>query len=177
MGIQVMVDLETLGNGNSAVIIAVGAVKFDPDKPVILPEPFYSLVDPQSCVDAGLKLDVSTVLWWMKQSDAARAALKPDELNKPGLHAVMSSLMDWYGGDLPTWGNGATFDNVILRNAFKAVGMEAPWSFWNDRCYRTMKSQYPDVKMARTGTHHNALDDAKSQAVHLCNIFTTHHLK
>ena len=170
MGTQVMVDLETLGNGNSAVIIAVGAVKFDPDLKTVDPDTFYTLVDPQSCVDAGLQMDVSTVMWWLRQSDEAREALRPDDLNKPHLHGVLASLMDWYAGDLPTWGNGATFDNVILRNAYKAVGMEAPWSFWNDRCYRTIKNQNPNVKMARTGTHHNALDDAMSQANHLIQL-------
>ena len=33
-----------------------------------------------------------------------------------------------------------------------------------------MKSQAPHVKMPRTGTHHNAIDDAKSQALHLMEI-------
>jgi exodeoxyribonuclease VIII len=42
-----------------------------------------------------------------------------------------------------------------------------PWRHWNDRCYRTVKSLYPDVKLERVGTHHNAVDDAESQARHL----------
>lgn len=170
MGTQVMVDLETLGNGNKAVIIAIGAVKFDPDLKTVDPDTFYSLVDPQSCVDVGLEMDVSTVMWWLRQSDEAREALRPEDLNKPSIFAALTSLMDWYGSDLPTWGNGATFDNVILRNAYKAIRTEAPWSFWNDRCYRTIKNQHPNVKMARTGTHHNALDDAMSQANHLIQL-------
>jgi inhibitor of KinA sporulation pathway (predicted exonuclease) len=33
-----------------------------------------------------------------------------------------------------------------------------------------MKNMYPAIKLARTGTHHNAVDDAASQAYHLMNI-------
>ncbi len=166
-----MLDLETLGKGNKAVVSAIGIVMFDPvAKTIDKANGFYQLVDVQSCVDHGLQMDVSTVLWWMKQSDAARAIYTTDK-PKPKLPSVLDALIEWFGGrDIPVWGNGATFDNVILRNAFNACGHEAPWSYWNDRCYRTMKSLHPDVKMARTGTHHNAYDDAVSQANHLINI-------
>jgi exodeoxyribonuclease VIII len=44
------------------------------------------------------------------------------------------------------------------------------WEFWKDRCYRTIKNCYPDVPFDRRGTHHNALDDARSQALHLIAI-------
>jgi hypothetical protein len=109
----------------------------------------------------------------MKQSDAARAIYTNDK-PKPKLPDVLAQLIDWYNSqDMPTWGNGSTFDNVILRNAFRACNYEPPWSYWNDRCYRTLKSQHPDVKMARTGTHHNAYDDAVSQANHLLQILST----
>lgn len=52
----------------------------------------------------------------------------------------------------------------------RAAGLEQPWAFWNDRCYRTLKAR-SELKIARTGTHHNALDDAKSQALHLITIW------
>ena len=67
------------------------------------------------------------------------------------------------------WGNGASFDNAILSTAYELCELETvqPWRFYNDRCYRTVKSLYPEVAMVRTGTYHNALDDAESQALHL----------
>jgi hypothetical protein len=162
MAAQVMVDLETLGNGSNSVIIAVGAVEFDPDTQTLGSE-FYAVVDPQSCVDAGLEVDVSTVLWWMKQSDAARSAFQ-----RPGkpLQDILIDFAKWYPSGAALWGNGATFDNVILGNAFRALNIEQPWKFWNDRCYRTLKNLLPDVPLGRAGTHHNALDDAKTQAAH-----------
>lgn len=163
---NVMVDLETLGNGSNAVIISIGAVAFDVDAG--LGDAFYMRVDPQTCEEAGLKMDVSTVMWWMQQSDAARSAFKGS--GAMPLEFVLGEFASWYPRDATLWGNGATFDNVILSNAYLAVKGKRPWEFWNDRCYRTLKSLRPDVKMVRAGTHHNALDDAKDQAVHAIAI-------
>ncbi len=70
------------------------------------------------------------------------------------------------------WGNGADFDNVILTSAYKRNDLELPWRYTNNRCYRTLKSLYPEIKLERSGTHHNALDDAISQANHLMSIFS-----
>ena len=60
--------------------------------------------------------------------------------------------------------------NIILSEAYQRIGTSAPWPFWKDRCYRTMKNMHPGVQMERAGTHHNALDDAKTQALHLMRI-------
>jgi len=76
---------------------------------------------------------------------------------------------------IPVWGNGATFDNVILSTAYGLIGQPVPWQFTEDRCYRTLKNLCPQVPMVRTGTHHNALEDCKSQALHLSAIYE--HLK
>jgi hypothetical protein len=159
---QVMVDLETLGTSSTAVIIAIGAVEFD-QKSGKLGREFYRVVDGQSCVDAGMKMDVSTVMWWMKQDTTARAAF---EVKGVPLKDALGDLAEWLPEAASVWGNGATFDNVILSSAYRAVSLEQPWPFWGDRCYRTLKNLRPDVKFAREGTYHNALDDAKSQARH-----------
>ena len=163
---EVMVDLETLGSGSNAVIISIGAVEFDPVTAIIGRE-FCENVNPQSCVDLGLKMDADTVMWWMKQTTEARSAFK-----NPGRHlsAVLLDFATWFPDGATLWGNGATFDNVILSNAYKSAGLKQPWPYWGDRCYRTLKNLRQDIAMARTGTHHNALDDAKSQAQHAIQI-------
>ena len=162
-----MLDLETLGNKPGSVIVAIGAVKFGNGGII---DSFYVRVDAESCVAAGLKLDVSTVLWWLTQSDAARL-----EITKPGqlLTAVLICFAEWVGDkDAEVWGSGAAFDNALLAAAYDATGTPRPWKFSNDRCYRTVKNLYPDVPLARAGTHHNALDDAESQARHLMLILS-----
>jgi len=162
---HVMVDIETLGKGNNAAILSIGAVKFNPFTYDIY-DSFYVPVDPESCQALGLKIDASTVMWWMHADrDDAREAMMIE--TRVDLPSAMYGFVDWFGGDKPVWGNGSTFDNVILSNAFKACNIDQPWMFWNDKCYRTLKGQAKHIKLKRKGTHHNALDDAISQAEHM----------
>jgi len=78
-----------------------------------------------------------------------------------------------YGENAVLWGNGSVFDNSILLAAARAVGMKLSVKFWNHLCYRTIKTMNPDVKFKRIGTYHNALDDAKSQALHFVEIMNS----
>lgn len=168
---DVMLDLETMGNGSNSAIVAIGAVRFANGK---ITNEFYEIVDLQSCVDAGLEIDAGTVIWWMQQSDEARKQITRKGLM---LDDVLLRFSDWMNHwvEPKVWGCGAAFDNVILSNAYKKLGMEVPWKFWNDRCYRTIKAEFPNVPVDRVGTHHNALDDAKTQAVHLIDIMSRKH--
>ena len=172
--LECMVDLETLGNGNSAVILSIGACKFLPHGQGVdihTPHRFEVFVDPASCVKAGMVMDVSTVLWWMDPTRGeARDVMMANMERAVPLNQALHEFNAWLGADMPVGGNGATFDNVIMRSAYRATGVGCPWMFWNDRCYRTMKSKFPSVKMQRTGIHHSALADAVSQAEHLQSI-------
>ena len=65
------------------------------------------------------------------------------------------------------WGNGSDFDNVLMITACEAAGVKPAWKFYNHRCHRTLKNLCRSVTMPeRVGTYHNALDDAKTQALH-----------
>lgn len=162
---HVMIDLETMGTRPNAPIVAIGAVAFDAN--TLGPE-FYTVVDLGDAVSEGAVIDPNTVLWWMQQSDEARAVFKRD--GEP-LGFALGEFRQWICDlDLDgVWGNGASFDNVILSEAYRRLGTETPWPFWKDRCYRTVKNMF-DVPMGRIGVHHNALDDAKTQAMHLMRI-------
>lgn len=168
---HVMVDLETLASSNNAVIVSIGAVAFNPDTGEINPETFYITVDGESCQQVGMQISAKTVMWWLEQSTEARAALKGGVPLRDALTAFRQWSMRTAGPELSLWGNGATFDNIILRNAYSALGQYVPWKYNKDFCYRTMKNMFPGVLSAREGTHHNALDDAMTQTKHLCAIF------
>lgn len=169
--VRIMADVESLGAKPGSVILSIGAVKFDRHK---VTEEFVINISPQSCIDAGLKIDVDTVMWWLKQSDDARKTLT-DGITFMFKDAL-TLFTDWLIGtntfppEIELWGNGANFDNVLLAAAYDACGLDRPWKFYNDRCYRTLKALHSDVPMARSGTHHNALDDARSQALHLITL-------
>lgn len=164
---NVMVDLETLGNGSSAVIVSIGACKFDV-LTGIADETFYAVVDPETCVAAGMQMDTSTVVWWMSQREEARKVFS-DPAAVP-IEDALHSFSAWYPEGAALWGNGASFDNTILASAYRLTGLQAPWKFWDDRCYRTLKNLSPAIHYERVGTHHNALDDALSQAGHAIKI-------
>lgn len=162
--IHVMIDLETLGTGPTAIPISIGAVKFNPTNRHAIMESFHVGIDAQSCADLGLKIDVGTALWWM-DPERQEAFKQWFAMLKYPLPLALDGFAQWFGpASLPTWGNGASFDNVILRNAFKACGMKEPWGFHHDRCFRTLKNLHPGVKVPpMPGTAHNALHDAVYQ--------------
>lgn len=163
---NVMLDLETMGNRPDAAITAIGAVIFDNSG---VKDRFYEVINLTSSVEAGGTMDTSTVLWWMKQNEAARK-----EFEKPGMiiNQALLKFSEFVPPDMVLWGNGSDFDNVILKSAHDRLGLRTPWKFWNNRCYRTMKNtfniSYPPINGA-----HNALIDAEYQAKHLVHICHT----
>jgi exodeoxyribonuclease VIII len=168
---NVMLDLETMGTDPNAAIIAVGAVEFDIEAGH-LGETFYSVVDLSSSVSCGGQIDPSTVIWWLKQSDEARAAICRKGKD---IEVVLHEFSQWISkraprDDVLVWGNGADFDNVILGCAYHRNGILIPWKYSNNRCYRTAKVTHRGVPMEFYGTPHNALDDARNQAYHLLAI-------
>lgn len=169
--IHVMLDLETLSTRANAIILSIGAVAFDPVKDIIAGS-FYKSLDIETQKLVGGHIDESTIRWWLEQNDEARKrAFAPGDT----LHAL-HAFRDWLGElgtkreDLKMWGNGAAFDNAILANLYARLNLPAPWEFWNDRCYRTVKALRKDIKLERVGVHHDPRDDAESQARHLIKI-------
>lgn len=171
MGDHIMIDLETMGTGNKAAIISIGAAKFDKTK---IYDTFHVGVDLASNKPLGLEIEADTVLWWLSE-DRAEARKAWLALNKLDLVEALYGLTEWLHDSVDdpigVWGNGSTFDNVILRNAYAGAGLECPWPFWKDRCFRTMKAPYTGPLPLREGTHHAALDDAVWQAKALQHIW------
>ena len=177
---NVMVDLETLGTRAGCVILSIGAVAFDP-KTHQLGDEFYKVICTENCVNAGLTIDDRTLGWWNKQKAEAKQVLMDAKDS-----AICIPLCDALGGfnvwlsqfpkamdDMKVWGNGSDFDNAILANAYAAVNIHPIWKFWNNRCFRTLKTLHPKVSSPEmNGVVHNALADAKWQAEYALNIFT-----
>ncbi len=168
---HLMIDLETFGNGNDAAIISVGACTFDTHGTLIL-DTFYRVVDLEISTHPG-DIDSSTVMWWLKQEDGARKALTDSGSTEP-LGTVLKQLSAWITSSKAEtlWSNGPTFDEVIIRSAFRRYGLDFPLSFRASRCMRTIRSLpgAPRLYMKK-GTAHNALDDAVHQAKHVQLIY------
>lgn len=155
---KAMIDIETLDVTSNAVIVSIGAVKFDNGRTYDI---FSHRVDIDSCLRMGMSVSGSTIAWWMRQSDAARAQFQED--GAP-LNEILSKLSKFVSG-LEIWCNGAAFDVPILENAYRLCGLEIPWKYYEVRCYRTLVHHYKEVKLpAFAGTAHDPLDDALHQA-------------
>lgn len=177
---DVMVDLETLGKTPGCVILSLGAVQFDLYSGNLGAE-FYQVVNTESCLKAGLTTEESTIEWWGRQSDEARVTVTEAESTETS-YPLFKVLTD-FGGFLHqfnlktvrVWGNGADFDNAILACGYQAIRQPLPWKFYHNRCHRTLKSFAPDIKKVfnKDDVKHNALTDAKVQAVQALEIFAT----
>jgi len=168
MAKHIMIDFETLSTNPNAAVLSLGAVAFT--RLGLTDEEFYVNIDGEDCKRLGLHESASTVAWWAKQSQEAKDAL---EVDKQTLLDAMSKFSAWVRqvGGTHVWGNGADFDNPILKSCYEAIEADTPFKPYNGRCYRTIKSIPNTPKMQRRiGTHHNALDDAKSQALHILEI-------
>jgi hypothetical protein len=174
-----MLDLETLGTVPGAVILSVGAVVFDPLSGTLGDE-FYTVVSKADAKENFMSVDADTVKWWNDQSEEARAVIRMAEHpDAPTIAEVCQSLNYWMralnvGSRIRLYGNGADFDNPLLRVMYACAKVEPYAKGYGGRCYRTLKNldelmgaDFAFHKLERTGTHHNALDDAKSQATHL----------
>ena len=161
---HLMIDLETLGTTADAVILSIGAVKFDLESDKVDDEGFYGSVSVESNLDANRKISEDTLLWWLKQPAAAQAVFHEDKLS---LEQTLIDLSDWLGdSERIVWSKGANFDIPVLEHAFKQFHMQPPWEFWNTRCVRTYMA-LPGAKGIRApteGVKHNALSDAYEQA-------------
>ena len=168
---DVMIDLETLGTTADAVILSIGAVKFNLESGDIDDKAFYASVSVESNLDMGRRISESTLNWWFDQTPEARQVFREP---KQTLENSLRELIDWFEHDQRrVWSNGADFDLPMLAHAFTQLGLTIPWQFWNSRCVRTYRAlpaassvPKPENKLA-----HNALHDAIAQAKHVQAIY------
>ena len=178
---HLMVDMETMGNGPDAPIVSIGAVFFDPSTGNTGAE-FYQVVSLESSMLFGMKPDASTIQWWLKQSSEARSAILVDEAM--GLRESLELLADFIAENaangshtVQMWGNGCSFDNVILRRAYALTDTPFAVPFWNDRDVRTIVELGKSVginprhDIPFEGDLHNALSDARHQVKYVSAIW------
>ncbi|EHA9122752.1 exonuclease [Escherichia coli] len=172
---HLMIDLETMGKNPDAPIASIGAVFFDPQTGEQGPE-FSKIIDMGTC---GGTVDISTIEWWLQRSGEARAAILADRIPLDDALLQLREFIDENSGEffVQVWGNGANFDNVILRRSYERQEIPCPWRYTNDRDVRTMVAlglvMDFDARNVTTfeGERHNALHDARYQAKYVSAIW------
>ena len=172
---HLMIDLETMGTNPDAPINSIGGKFFDPETGEMGPE-FSKTIDLDT---AGGVIDRDVIKWWLKQSREAQSAILTDEIPLDDALLQLREFIDENSGEffVQVWGNGANFDNVILRRSYERQGSPCPWRYCNDRDVRTIVELGKTLNFdARTdipfdGERHNALDDARYQAKYVSAIW------
>ncbi|KGA40735.1 ATPase [Pectobacterium odoriferum] len=174
---NLMIDLEAMGSNPQAPIVAIGAVFFEPATGELGSE-FYSPVSLESAMHGGGIPDAKTIIWWTEQSEEARAAINKGFALIVVLHELKKFVVT--NSDpkyLRVWGNGAGFDNVILRESCKRECFGDIWQFFNDRDVRTIVELGraigfdPKKDIPFGGERHHALADAIHQAKYVSAIW------
>ena len=171
---DLMIDTETMGMPPDGALLSIGAVFFDLQTCKLGPT-FNQTINLATAVRDGGTLKPSTIMWWLGQSPEARDAVRFSAFDIRSVLTDFSTFIAEHSShkSVRPWGNSSTFDLSIIGSAHQRSAIAQPWIFWNERCFRTVRSMYPQVEYdpESKGTRaHNALADAVFQAEHLFKI-------
>ncbi|WP_127471953.1 3'-5' exonuclease [Thiomicrorhabdus aquaedulcis] len=180
---NLMIDIETLGTKPGSVIASIGAVFFNPATGETGAE-FEVLISVEASKKLGLTTDAATVAWWDKQSKNAQQQLQGSLSPELAMDDFLQFVISHCERDkVKAWGNGASFDPVLIEAAFDKcnqryeVSVEAPFKYWNIRDVRTLVDLGREIgfdpkrDMPFDGVPHSALADAKHQAKYVSAIW------
>lgn len=157
---RVMIDLETMGLPPDGVICTIGIVTDEGNEVEI----FIDWVNHSKG-----EVNLSTVAWWLEQSQEARSYILDFHQGINELQAC-EAIIDFLNGcgfdeNDEVWCNSPNFDSTLLESMFSRNGLSLPWKFWQLRDFRTVRSLFPNH--TRPPVAHTALGDAKSQLIQL----------
>ena len=165
---HVMLDIETLSANSNGVVTTISAVQFD----LLTGEigrSFEIALNIKEQVDCGGIIDIPTVTWWFSQDIAAITAML--RLQKVDVALGLLQLNNWFSSlgipvkDIKLWGNGVSFDNVMVRNLYKRHEIDFILPYWCDNDVRTLVTlgniNTRDFKFE--GIKHYGIDDCKHQ--------------
>ena len=178
---DVMLDLETLSTKNNAIILIIGAIKFNRNDKwddsfnldnINKNKIFYQRITIESCEKVGLDRDIKTEEWWNQQDECVFNEAFGYENERISIQDALKNFNKWFGTSKYIWGNGSIFDITILSEAYNRCGIEIPWKFYNVRDLRTILD-INNVKLSdfHNNSKHNALYDCFFQIKALQKCF------
>lgn len=189
-----MVDLETLGTGDCAPIVQVGAVLFSPwGSPSDFAAGAHDAAPGEGVVSAPghefeAKVELPTVVdpdtlrWWLVKAgrDAQLRVFSEDLDDREELKDVLEALDAWsksWGAEPKYWWGACDFDTRLLRQHRARLGLQhLDPKYSSARDYRTLRMVGKLLGVEEppfVGVKHDALDDAMHQALHAVRILRT----
>ena len=163
---KIMIDCETLDIGERPVLLSIGAVVFTESQ---IHEYFHIGIDIEDSKRYGFTVSQSTLDWWDQQDPDARAYAFNGEGD---IQEALKALVQFYELNECTeiWSKGSLADIRWINNALDYFGIERPWKYYKEFCFRTLLKSVPKFDMPFVGMPHNALDDAIHQAKQFIEI-------
>lgn len=175
---HVILDLETMGTGADAAVVAIGAVALDAT--YNLCGYFHAPLNLDDVLKYGCTVTAGTIQWWMGQTTAAQEALDLEE----GM--LLANALDYFtnwitrygsGRKITTlWGNGPEFDNALLANLYVKAGKKIPWDHWVSQSIRTLRQLDYDMSWQIPRPEpiipHIAVFDAWAEAQYLQTFYS-----
>lgn len=156
---KLMVDCETLDIGERPVLLSIGAVVFDENR---IYKYFQIDIDIENSKEHGFTSSQSTLDWWNQQDPIAKNMAFS---GKEKIEVALMKLVNFYSENDcdEIWSKGALADIRWINNALDYFGIERPWKYYKEFCFRTLLKSVPKFDMPFCGIQHNALDDAIHQ--------------
>lgn len=167
----VMFDIETLDTERTAVVVSIGACRFNPiDKLDPAEDRMALLLDMDAQSAVGRTISIGTLSWWMLQTDEARR-WNFSKHNRYDVDLALRAFSAFCRGADQFWCRGTNFDPILLEDLCRQFGAEVPWRFNQLRDVRTLDEldpghlSYPDV------VAHKPLDDCMAQIAQVQAVF------
>lgn len=175
----ISIDIETLATTDDAVIVQISWLVFDPLGSECDPHKISYIIDVQSQPERAI--DPSTVRWWLTKvsKPVVRDVLGHDVA--PGVESLAQVLRVLAGfikvhSITRFYCQGTDFDKRILTHAYKELGMDVPWNYYQWSDARTLKVLAEDLGIELPkkddASAHDALYDAELQAKRVQALYT-----
>jgi len=172
---HIMCDIETLGTKPRTVVLQCAMIRFDPHVQntyeELLEDSCTQYFNVQDQLNKGRVIDASTLDWWAS-GDHTTAPLRRGLQETGDVGAKLDAINRWLGtGRYKLWGNGVSFDNVIMEALYYHYGREWKFKFWDYLDLRTIKAMTDAKKLeppvGQGFKAHDATCDAALQAYYV----------
>jgi len=170
---DVMLDIETMSTEPDALVLSIGAIKFDclGKECPWFGERFFVVPDFMEQVMMGRSISKDTQKFWATQNpEAAAHWADPIPDSKISVQGAMLKLHTFCSDAPRIWANGIVFDIGILEGLFKQAHVKVPWKYNAPRDARTFYDTNPEVRKYAgevSVLKHHPIVDCESQILRL----------
>lgn len=165
--LDLMVDIETLGNEMNSTIIQLACVPFDIETGAIYEDETFNEIADIEKNEIAPEVSASTLKWWLKtDKELFTRLLNSGSLSTEDIIRLFHrQVKEWQSRvgirNVYLWGNGILFDNQMIKYQMEAIGLYYPVHYKNDRDVRTIL----ELASAKSGVSEREIKDKLGNGV------------